>query len=919
MEASIKIDEPTAGARTNATGGRSLSAFILSPWTLAIIASAIALVALGILTYAYREQIAGTLGSAIEPVLWAVGLGIAPLGAWFIALAACALKRPSMLRHPRWWAASLAFALAAVVAMSAFRTSYGSALDPMTNGGEVSLGGALATRATLDSPWVAGLEAAALTALALAIIAPQLTRTCAVRTGRALARSWAYAYPVILAGTAAAGRGLMTLSSAVARGAWSGLCAAASASAQRAQAWGRREGSASKDTADAEEEDFPDDYSSDQDDPEDRMDDYLEPASVFGTIPDTDRSLETEEDREQIPVFAAAGRDEDLFGEEGPVPDLPNGYQDQSGFESGEMGAGGDGAPGLGTEVVTATALLEPKVAATAPPTNGIKVNRFWSEEGDSPAAYEPSVAAPDMDPLAAAQIAEETAAASREMPILDRWASKWKLPSLSMLVDLPVKGITPEEMNDTSVKIRKTLADYGVEVDVKMTQPGPAVTMYGLEPGWVRRYKQESATDEHGKPVLNEAGRQVRKRVETKTRVKVDAILQREKDLALALQTASMRIESPIVGTSLVGLEVPNSEPELVTLRYVMKSPEFRKLRKQGALPIALGKGSGGDTAVLDMAKLPHLLVAGATGSGKSVCLNTIVSCLTMERSPSELRMLLIDPKRVELTPYNGIPHLLTPVVVETEKVVPLLKGLINEMFKRYRHLENEGVRNISSYNAKAKEKMPYLVLIVDELADLMMTSSLEVEQSLCRLAQLGRATGIHLVIATQRPSVDVLTGLIKANFPSRIAFGVTSQIDSRTILDTAGADKLLGRGDMLYQPIDASRPRRVQGVFISDDEVRTLVDYWKVTKWAPLPEMGLEVPEDGDEAGSDRAASTGDDLMDRAIELAQKQRKLSTSLLQRRLRIGYPRAARLMDELEEQGIVGPSDGSKSRDVIID
>ena len=314
----------------------------------------------------------------------------------------------------------------------------------------------------------------------------------------------------------------------------------------------------------------------------------------------------------------------------------------------------------------------------------------------------------------------------------------------------------------------------------------------------------------------------------------------------------------------------------------------------------------------------MPHLLVAGATGSGKSVCLNTIVSCLIAENSPSELRLLLIDPKRVELTPFNGIPHLLTPVTVETAEVVPLLKALINEMLKRYKHMEQSGARNISSYNSKTKEKMPYLVVVIDELADLMMTSSVELEQSLCRLAQLGRATGIHLIIATQRPSVDVLTGLIKANFPSRIAFGVTSQIDSRTILDSVGAEKLLGRGDMLYHPIDASRPSRVQGVFISDSEITKLVDYWKNVNWPPIPEMDFNLALDEDKAEGIDINEAGDELLDKAIALANSERKLSTSFLQRRLRVGYPRAARLMDELEEQGIVGPSDGSKSRDVII-
>jgi S-DNA-T family DNA segregation ATPase FtsK/SpoIIIE len=274
-------------------------------------------------------------------------------------------------------------------------------------------------------------------------------------------------------------------------------------------------------------------------------------------------------------------------------------------------------------------------------------------------------------------------------------------------------------------------------------------------------------------------------------------------------------------------------------------------------------------------------------------------------------LRLLLIDPKRVELTPYNGIPHLLTPVVVETDQVVGLLKGLIQEMLNRYRRMEEEGVRNIDSFNRKVSDKMPYLVVAVDELADLMMTSSFEVEQTLCRLAQLGRATGIHLIVATQRPSVDVVTGLIKANFPSRISFGVTSQIDSRTILDTAGAEKLLGRGDMLYQAVDASRPERVQGVFISDGEIEDLVKYWKDTKWAPLPDVSLHSVGDG-------GLEARDAMLDKAIELARHHSKLSTSLLQRRLRIGYPRAARLMDQLEDEGVIGPPDGSKSRDVII-
>jgi len=312
--------------------------------------------------------------------------------------------------------------------------------------------------------------------------------------------------------------------------------------------------------------------------------------------------------------------------------------------------------------------------------------------------------------------------------------------------------------------------------------------------------------------------------------------------------------------------------------------------------------------------------LIAGATGSGKSVCINTIISCLIMEQSPENMRLIMIDPKRVELTPYNGIPHLLTPVVVDPIEVVDLLKSLINEMLERYKRMEAIGARNIETYNQKSKDRMPYIVITVDELADLMMTASFDVEKSLCRLAQLGRATGIHLIVATQRPSVDILTGLIKANFPSRISFGVASQIDSRTILDVTGAEKLLGKGDMLYLGADNSRPGRVQGVYISDKEVEALVKYWVTCPKGEVGQVILRLPEDVRDIGNntENEDSYRDPMMDKAIELAQLNTKLSTSLLQRKLRIGYPRAARLMDDLEENGFVAQSDGSKSRDVII-
>ena len=536
------------------------------------------------------------------------------------------------------------------------------------------------------------------------------------------------------------------------------------------------------------------------------------------------------------------------------------------------------------------------------------KANRYWAGDGD------------DAQPASTlTQLRSQTRVLEPPM-MANGSVVTWQMPSPDVFKNAPENPISQDELRDTAQAITNTLGEYGVEVEIGQVRPGPTVTMYGLVPGWVRRQKIHREVDKEGNPVRDESGRQITKRVEEKTRVKVDTILAREKDLALALKTPAIRIETPAMGRSLVGIEVPNPTPSLVTLRSVMESHEYQKIRKSAHLPIALGRASGGDDVVFDLAKMPHLLVAGATGSGKSFCLNTIVSCLITEKSPSQLRLLLVDPKRVELTPYNGIPHLMAPVIVETDTVVGYLKGLIREMFDRYRRMEEVGVRNIEAYNKQMPDKMPFLCVVVDELADLMMTAAFDVEQSLCRLAQLGRATGIHLIIATQRPSVDVVTGLIKANFPSRISFSVTSQVDSRTILDTAGAEKLLGRGDMLYQPLDANKPARVQGVFLSDQEIGELINHWKSIPWARVEPMDLlgdnDMPDEA-EAEIDQKPNR-DDLMDKAMELAHSHRKLSTSLLQRRLRIGYPRAARLMDQLEEEGVVGPSDGSKSRDVTI-
>ncbi|MCH8199768.1 MAG: DNA translocase FtsK, partial [Chloroflexi bacterium] len=429
------------------------------------------------------------------------------------------------------------------------------------------------------------------------------------------------------------------------------------------------------------------------------------------------------------------------------------------------------------------------------------------------------------------------------------------------------------------------------------------------------RRRPNGRARDDDGDGEAGEIG----------NRVRVDAIIAREKDLALALAAPSLRIQAPVPGESVVGIEVPNRSSTTVAIRAVMESPAFRSLAERDGLPVALGLASAGEPVVVDLVDMPHLLIAGATGSGKSVCISSIISSLITHRQPSDLRLMLVDPKRVELTPYNGIPHLVTPVVVEPDRVVRLLRGAIQEMLRRYRLLEEAGVRNIQSYNRspKAGEHLPYFVICIDELADLMMSSAFDVEQVLCRLAQLGRAIGIHLVVATQRPSVDVVTGLIKANFPSRIAFAVASQVDSRTILDAVGADRLLGRGDMLFLSSDSPKPRRVQGAFVSDEETERLADHWRKHKPIEVPEVPLEelaiaAEVAQAEAQGNEPLNDTDSLYDRALQLADANRQLSTSLLQRRLRIGYPRAARLMDQLQDEGIVASSaEPGKPREVL--
>ncbi len=481
----------------------------------------------------------------------------------------------------------------------------------------------------------------------------------------------------------------------------------------------------------------------------------------------------------------------------------------------------------------------------------------------------------------------------------------KWILPNIEILNESHLSPLSNEEMENTKKLIVSTLREHGVEVTVGQVKPGPTVTMYGLEPGYGKKSKPKSSSSNKD---------QIENQESLGTRVRVDTILSREKDLALALASPNLRFQAPVPGTSLVGIEVPNNSPSLVNLRTTMETKEFSKFNKNNPLPLALGIGSNGDPVYCDLTKMPHFLVAGATGSGKSVCINSMISGLLLVRDPSELRLIMIDPKRVELTPYSGIPHLYTDPIVDAAKAVSILKLVIDQMMDRFKTLESLDCKNIATFNEKSKEKLPYLVIIVDELADLMLSAAGEVEKSLVRIAQLGRATGIHLIVATQRPSVDVVTGLIKANFPSRISFSVTSQIDSRTVIDSPGAEKLLGRGDMLFLPVDQPKPIRVQGGLLSESEINSIISHWKNQSSIELPQLN---PDTNNESAPLEFSKNTDSLFQQAVELAISQKKLSTSLLQRRLRIGYPRAARLMDELEEEGIVGPGDSGKPRDVL--
>jgi S-DNA-T family DNA segregation ATPase FtsK/SpoIIIE len=488
----------------------------------------------------------------------------------------------------------------------------------------------------------------------------------------------------------------------------------------------------------------------------------------------------------------------------------------------------------------------------------------------------------------------------------------EWHLPDIAQMLEESAESeINQQEIRDRVHKIEETLAHFGVPAKVLEVNQGPTITQFGVEPGFVEQKGMDGKVH--------------------RVKVKVSRISALQHDLELALAAAPIRIEAPVPGKSIVGIEVPNSQIALVSLRGVMESDAFKAMKSK--LKLALGQDVAGQPICANLDSMPHLLIAGATGSGKSVCVNAIIGCLLCTATPDEIEFVMVDPKRVELVNFNGIPHLREPVVVEMDKAVATLQSTVAEMDRRFQLFAHQGARNIDIYNHMVEgkpnaERLPYLIVIVDELADLMMISPEEVEKAITRLAQMARATGIHLILATQRPSVDVVTGLIKANFPSRISFAVTSQIDSRVVLDTPGAEKLLGRGDMLYMASDSAKLVRLQGCFVSDRELDKLVKHW--IDLAPPQKMEKEIaePEPAEEeflqpplwnsAISIQTATREDDLLPQATAIVQQSSRASVSLLQRKLRIGYSRAARLIELLENRGIVGPDEGpTKGRAVL--
>lgn len=486
----------------------------------------------------------------------------------------------------------------------------------------------------------------------------------------------------------------------------------------------------------------------------------------------------------------------------------------------------------------------------------------------------------------ATAPIGKEEAEIEIQPPVSKLPSAKrvWEYPSLSLLEEAVSGKADRGDIKKNAEVIEKTLESFGIAARVAEVNLGPAVTQYALE-------------------------------IALGTKLSKITTLSNDLALALAAPTGQIRIEAPIPGRSLVGIEVPNRAPEFVPLKKILTSDQMKKAKPK--LTVGLGLDVSGNSVVDNLARMPHVLIAGSTGSGKSICINSFITAILFRATPEEVKFILIDPKRVELTLYNGIPHLLTPVIYEPNKVLSALKWAISEMERRYRLFAEVGARNIESYNEMSGfVALPYIVIIVDELADIILLAPAEVEDTICRIAQLARATGIHLIISTQRPSVDIITGLIKANIPCRIAFNVSSQVDSRVIIDMPGAEKLLGRGDMLYIPPDQAKPTRIQGTFVSEPEVKRLIEFLKKTGVSPVyTEEVTKIPV---AAKPEEVEGERDELFNDAVRTICRYDRASASLLQRRLKVGYARAARILDQLERTGFVSPAEGSKPREVFL-
>ncbi len=522
----------------------------------------------------------------------------------------------------------------------------------------------------------------------------------------------------------------------------------------------------------------------------------------------------------------------------------------------------------------------KPEVKEGKPETQKVAAKRPTPK---LPPEFRPSLAAPDKKSSKALK------------PVLREEG----LPPLNIL--LAEQSVKPDErtINQTAGMIMKTLSEFGIPATVIGYRMGPAVTQFAVQPGFIKKPGVSEDDDVQ------------------QMKVRVAQIANLQKDLALALSAERLRIEAPVPGKPYVGIEVPNANSSLVRLKPILESEEFQ--RTSAPLAVALGRDVSGHPLIADLARMPHLLIAGATGSGKSVCVTALAACLAMNNAPQDLRMVMIDAKMVELLRFNGLAHLYGKVETNIERILGVLRWIVLEMEHRYRLLEGARARDLEAYNRKQVRKadgvtLPRIVVLVDELADLMMSAPDQTEHNLVRLAQMARATGIHLVVATQRPSTDVVTGLIKANFPARLAFAVASSVDSRVILDSTGADTLLGRGDMLFLNPEQGTPTRAQGVMVTDMEIERILDFWQKNSEIPADgvppwEKLLSEPDENEDEG----------LIDQAVSLVKQSQRASASLLQRRLRIGYPRAARLLDQLEEMGVVGPSQGGgRERDVLV-